>query len=284
MTSVEAPVRSDVRSEPTLAVAGPASQSPAEGPMAAKNPVLRGWIEALIDRMVAVRPAAFKGALIKIRPDWFVQELGRWDKQSYTSFRPHGRLDGFEDLVTLFCVGQFNRGIIRLDLDEAGLLYRTVRSIPGARGVEIGRGWGGSTLLLAVAGGPLGKVTSIQLGVLRDEALMEAARAGGVAERIVLLSGDSREVGFDEPIDYAFIDGGHDYEVVKADHLRFGSLVRRGGYIIHHDMGNLRYTPCEGPARVEREIARYQADSVKEVARAGSLVVFQKTSDSWPLF
>jgi predicted O-methyltransferase YrrM len=123
-------------------------------------------------------------------------------------------LDGFEDLATLFTVGKFNRGIIRMDLDEAALLYRVVRSIRDARAVEIGRGWGGSTLLLAVAGGKAGGVTSIQLDPSRDEELFLAARNGGVLDRITLLNGDSRIVPFDEPIDYAYIDGGHDYDVV----------------------------------------------------------------------
>lgn len=260
---------------------GNAAPAPANG---ARPWFVRRMVQSAIDRLVAAHPYAFKHALLAVKPEWFTQELGRWEKQSYDSFRPHGPLEGFEDLATLFTVGQFNRGIIRLDLDEAALLYRTVQSIPDACGVEIGRGWGGSTLLLAVAGGPRGKVTSIQLGVLRDAELREAARRGGVSERVELFSGDSREVPFDEPIDYAFIDGGHDYEVVKADHLRFGALVKPGGFVIHHDMGDIRYTPCEGPARLAREIALFHGDCAQVVERAGSLVVFRKTGCRWPEF
>lgn len=40
----------------------------------------------------------------------------------------------------------------------------------------------------------------------------------------------------DEPIDFAFIDGDHTYEGVKADFIEYGPLVRPGGIIAFHDI------------------------------------------------
>jgi predicted O-methyltransferase YrrM len=39
-----------------------------------------------------------------------------------------------------------------------------------------------------------------------------------------------------QPIDFAFIDGDHTYEGVKADFLSYGPLVRPGGLIAFHDI------------------------------------------------
>ncbi len=38
------------------------------------------------------------------------------------------------------------------------------------------------------------------------------------------------------PVDFAFIDGDHTYEGVKADFLNYGNLVRPGGIIAFHDI------------------------------------------------
>lgn len=37
-------------------------------------------------------------------------------------------------------------------------------------------------------------------------------------------------------VDFAFIDGDHTYEGVKADFLNYGNLVRPGGVIAFHDI------------------------------------------------
>ena len=116
----------------------------------------------VIDRIVERHPYPFKAALIKRNPHSFIQELGKRRNQSWSSFKYTGELNGFEDLVTLFTVGKFNRSIVRLDLDEAALLYKAVRSLAPSRGVEIGRALGGSTVLLAVAVDQGGKLTSIE--------------------------------------------------------------------------------------------------------------------------
>jgi len=40
----------------------------------------------------------------------------------------------------------------------------------------------------------------------------------------------------DEPLDFLFIDGSHEYEVVKADFDNYHGLVRPGGIIGFHDV------------------------------------------------
>ena len=59
----------------------------------------------------------------------------------------------FVNLLWLFNSGKENRDIIRLDLNEAGLLYKYAQKSCLTKGsiLEIGRYWGGSTVLLAMA-------------------------------------------------------------------------------------------------------------------------------------
>ena len=50
-------------------------------------------------------------------------------------------------------------------------------------------------------------------------------------------------------VDFLFIDGSHEYEIVKNDYNRFKDLVRPGGIIAFHDINN-----CSGPKRLFEEI------------------------------
>lgn len=53
----------------------------------------------------------------------------------------------------------------------------------------------------------------------------------------------------DGDLDFLYIDGGHEYEVVWADWHNYSPLVRKGGVIALHDVCGL-----EGVARVWRQI------------------------------
>src|SRR5579864_6129501 len=57
----------------------------------------------------------------------------------------------FEDLAWLFTCDSRNRGLIRQGFDEAAVLWKAVRATSGNI-LEIGRNFGGSTVLLAAAG------------------------------------------------------------------------------------------------------------------------------------
>ena len=184
---------------------------------------------------------------------------------------------GFEDLAFLFNCCLDNRGQIRMDFDEAALLFKTVASMTAPRGVEIGRYHGGSTILLAHAVGSGGFVDSIDLGGKHNAKIRKQLTKFGMLDRVKLRVGDSLKAALpDHPLDFVFIDGDHGYEGVRADQDRWAPAVRAGGFIIHHDM-----TPyakgakkLNGPQRVYSEILK--AGEPPVVARAGSVVVFQR--------
>lgn len=244
-------------------------------------------VQSFVNWIVSVRPGLFKAALLQARPDLFVQNVGRWEDQSYKNFHKNGKFKGFEDVATLFSVGRFNRGVIRLDFDEAAMLYRYIRDMQAPiTGLEIGRGWGGSTLLMAIAVGEQGTLYSIQLDETHDKELLEIARHGGVESRLRLLIGDSRTVPFEHEVDFVLIDGAREYDVAKSDHIRFGAKVKVGGLIFHHDMAFARpdATSSEELRKLGAEILLHHKGSVEVVAQAGSLLVLRKTSSHWPPF
>ena len=183
----------------------------------------------------------------------------------------------FEELTFLFNCGWDNRGQCRLNFDEAALLYKTVKSLDAPRGVEIGRLWGGSTVLLAAAVGPDGFFSSIDVNPQCDEKIGRQLASLGMRDRVRVRTGDSRTINMPAyDLDFVFIDGDHSYEGVKADQERWGTAVRPGGYVIHHDMtpGDPDAPNQNGPQRVFYELMA--GDEFELVARAGSVAVFQK--------
>jgi precorrin-6B methylase 2 len=245
---------------------------------------MRNAIRVALKVIVGRHPDAFKTALLEARPTWFVQELGKWENQSWDKFDCQDEIKGFEDLIPLFSIGRFNRGIIRLDLDEAVLLYKTVLSLGCSEGLEVGRGWGGSTLLLASAVGEGGQVTSLELTPSRDERLSQVLAKAGLAHRVRLLVGDSRTIHIGaRKLDWVFIDGAREYDVARSDHERWGRLVREGGYIMHHDTTDSRPGATCGPELLglRNEILSYQSSIVEKCSESGSLIVFRRLSGAW---
>jgi predicted O-methyltransferase YrrM len=53
--------------------------------------------------------------------------------------------------------------------------------------------------------------------------------------RATFLKGNSNTYRFNEPIDFLFIDGAHDYKSVKADIANWKDRVKVGGIIAFHD-------------------------------------------------
>jgi predicted O-methyltransferase YrrM len=185
------------------------------------------------------------------------------------------------DLAFLFNVGYDNRAIIRMDFAEACLLFKSIKQISfggGSCGVEIGRYFGGSTVLLAVAVGPAGMVSSIDIDPPRDIALKGALICLGLLDRVKCHIGSSTDTRFTPKVgslDWVLIDGDHSYEGVKADQEFWEPGVREGGLIIHHDMN----PPVEGlaktgPQQLFEQLKRNPGLRLEEVA--GSLAVFRK--------
>ena len=180
----------------------------------------------------------------------------------------------FEDLAFLFTRGWENRGLCRLNFDEAALLYKTVSRMSRPSGVEIGRYHGGSTILLADAVGD-GLLESVDRSSIHNPAIAKQLVGLGLGSVVSLITGDSRTVPPPLiPIDFAFIDGDHSYEGVKSDQERWGGIVRPGGMVIHHDMTPSPTPGRNGPQRVFHELM--EGDEFEFVDRATSLVVFEK--------
>lgn len=150
--------------------------------------------------------------------------------------------NSFEDLAPLFLNNQFNHGVISMTFEEAGLLFRVVRTAQPRRILEVGRFKGGSTVLLAAAA-PQATIWSIdnnekesRLGGLPHDDELRAFLQRSTIENVELLVGDSRTIAFDvEDLDMVFLDGDHTYEGVSADIDRFGSRLRVGCDLLLHD-------------------------------------------------
>lgn len=193
------------------------------------------------------------------------------------------KITGFEDLTFLFWSTPLNRGILRQDLDEAALLFWTIKTIDSALGVEIGRFSGGSTILLATAIGEKGKLISIDINPQDDIALQNILNKLGIADRVKLLIGNSKEIVAGDKYDFVFIDGDHSYEGAKKDHNKWGALVKVGGYIIHHDMGNERpfSTQWKELSMLRSDILIKQQKELIILKEAGSITIFQRIASSW---
>lgn len=147
----------------------------------------------------------------------------------------------FEDMVSLFSCDMRNRDTIRMDLDEAAYLYKLIKGMDRPRCVEIGRLFGGSTMLMLAAGADVLSIDdlsakSIKGSVEYDKVLEDWATRKGLSDRLTIVQGDSRSYdNKDNEYDLIFIDGDHRYEGVKADFEHWIPSLRIGGHILFHD-------------------------------------------------
>jgi predicted O-methyltransferase YrrM len=141
-----------------------------------------------------------------------------------------------------------------LSYEEGETLYRLAKECTG-RGVivEIGSWRGKSTTCLALGsmagnGVRVYAVDRHQPGTFADwERNVESA---GIADLVTPIKGLSQELaaGFDEPIELLFIDGAHEYELVKQDFDRWVPKVVDDGVVALHDT-----TTFEGVKRVAED-------------------------------
>jgi precorrin-6B methylase 2 len=241
-------------------------------------------IQYLTARLVERSPETALNVLRSKRGElWIARALNKPDSIKWSDVAVPRKLEGFEDLSFLFWSSPLNRRLIRLDLDEAAALYKVVKSIPNAQGVEIGRFKGGSTLLLAAAVGPQGRLFSVDTEPQDDHGLNGILRQTDLLDRVELLVADANEVEHDRHIDFVFIDGDHSYEGAKRDHNKWGAKVRPGGFIIHHDMGKARplSSQWESLARLHLEITTMQEDVLELTHQVGSMIVFRRRNSPW---
>ncbi len=197
-------------------------------------------------------------------------------------------ISGFEDLTFLFGTSQANYALCLLGLEEAAYLYRLVRSMASPRIAEIGRFKGGTTFLLAAAGG---LVTSIDLpvsdgrdavdtgagsidGERLDALLRSALQRAGLGDRVNLIQGDSRaQAPEPQSFDIVFIDGDHSYANAKADIGAWHDAVRVGGALLIHDVERADVM-IKGVPELRRLLDEFLAEQqgrYEKVASAGSV-------------
>jgi len=140
----------------------------------------------------------------------------------------------FEDLIWLFTSDKKSRGVVRFNIAEGALLYKYSKIKCNGVLLEIGRKFGGSTSLIA-ASLENGKLYSIDI-CYRPE-VEENIKPW--KDKITLINKDSQKVKWKKALDLLFIDGDHTLIGIKKDIKRYIPFVRRGGYVIFHDVGRL---------------------------------------------
>jgi predicted O-methyltransferase YrrM len=136
-------------------------------------------------------------------------------------------LSDFADLAWLFTCDNRNRGLIRMNFDEAALLWRAVRETTGDI-LEIGSRWGGSTILLAASGR---KVVTIDIDPYWSDQVKNVLNG-----RVELIVGDSATVDLKgRTFGLALIDGEHSLWGVAGDVRNHWKNIKPGGLVAFHD-------------------------------------------------
>ena len=185
-------------------------------------------------------------------------------------------------MLWLFNSPRETRDIIRLDLHEAGLLYKYAKETwvqpqklfhhtgRGCIILEIGRYWGGSTVLLAMATHH-SDVKIVSVDVVEgchdpdvDDWLNEYEEKERIDIRV-----DNSWATENIPISLLFVDGDHSYESVKRDFTHHWNYLY--GSCLAHD-----YTDptCEGVTKfIDEWIEEGYAGIIEQ---AGTMVALKK--------
>ena len=195
------------------------------------------------------------------------------------------RQSDFAHLLWLFNSPRETRDIIRLDLHEAGLLYKYAKETwvqpqklfhhtgRGSIILEIGRYWGGSTVLLAMATHH-SDVKIVSVDVVEgchdpdvDDWLNEYEEKERIDIRV-----DNSWAMENIPISLLFVDGDHSYERVKRDFTHHWNYLY--GPCLAHD-----YTDptCEGVTKfIDEWIEEGYTEIIEQV---GTMVALKKLKD-----
>jgi predicted O-methyltransferase YrrM len=134
---------------------------------------------------------------------------------------------------------------------EIERLFEIICELQPTRVLEVGTARGGTLYLWAQAASADATLVSVDLpggdfgGAYADcrSDLYQAFARNGQNMQLLLADShlaETQQAVVDrfggEQIDFAFIDGDHTYEGVKADFLDYGKLVRPGGIIAFHDI------------------------------------------------
>ena len=191
----------------------------------------------------------------------------------------------FSELLWLFNSTRDTRDIIRLDLREAGLLYKYAKQTwiepkklfhhtgKGNTILEIGRYWGGSTVLLATATHN-SDVNIVSVDVVEgchdpdaDDWLKDYSEKERIDIRV-----DNSHAMENIPLSLLFVDGDHSYEGIKKDFIHHWNYLH--GDCVAHDYGD---PTCPGVTQfIDEWINDGYADGVEQ---EGTMVALKKLKD-----
>ena len=141
--------------------------------------------------------------------------------------------------------------------------------------VEIGRKYGGSTLIIASHSSV--PVTSIDWNPLEVEKIQQILKEN---TRVTLLKGDSRKVKIDSEFDVLFVDGMHKSSFIKADLNNHWPNLTIGGYALFHDMLFYDYTGKKyGISSVNDAVKELIPVYGEIVEQVGTLAVVRKVCE-----
>ena len=187
-------------------------------------------------------------------------------------------ISDFAQLLWLFNSPRETRNIIRLDLHEAGLLYKYAsqqwKILPKTRKgniiLEIGRYWAGSTVLLALATHDT-KVKIISVDVVEgchDPDVDDWLNDYEEKERIDIRTDNSHAME-NVPLSMLFVDGDHSYEGIKKDFIHHWNYLN--GHCLAHD-----YTDPTTPG-VTKFINEWIEEGYAEIIeQVGTMVALKK--------
>lgn len=140
-------------------------------------------------------------------------------------------MTAFENIIWLFSSNSASRGIVRLNIAEGALLYRLCRLKKNSNMLEIGRKFGGTTVLMASAleNGHLYSI-DIEHRECVDKYILS------LKDQVTIITDDSKNVEWSTSISLLFIDGDHSYKGVLTDILKYVPFVDNDGYVVLHDV------------------------------------------------
>ena len=191
----------------------------------------------------------------------------------------------FAHLLWLFNSPRETRNIIRLDLHEAGLLYKYAKQTwiepkklfhhtgKGNTILEIGRYWGGSTVLLAMAthNSDVNVVSVDVVTGCHDPDVDDWLNNYEEKDRIDIRVDNSHAIE-NIPLSMLFVEGDHSYEGIKKDFIHHWNYLN--GDCLAHDYFD---STCVG---VTQFITEWIEEGYAEIIeQAGTMIALKKLKD-----
>jgi len=172
-----------------------------------------------------------------------------------------------------------DRGIVRLNFDEAECLWRSIKATSGTI-LEIGRRHGGSTVLIVAAAGADRPVISVDIAPKHHQTSEKYFSDPEFSRSLKLIKDDAKNITTGN-LGLLFIDGDHSYEGVKRDIDTHWDSLEIGGLCVFHDAvpnDGLKHrnqiNHCPGVTTACQELV--DGGKGQEVDSAGSVLVLKK--------